>query len=346
MRRIVDLHDYLGFSLKALLYEPLWNTVTSRYQFGTNVFEREWDLLVVLDSCRPDVITELAPEYDFLTEPDSIYSVGSYTAEWMIKTFSNPYEDLISDTVFIAGNSWAYRILNRRIHEFNSLRQAKKELSENSDKITTIKPQYEFLYRGIPDWNTVSPNQFAKLEHVWPVQVGENRDSLHPDSPHIPHVVTDRAIDVGRNSNAGRFIVHYSLPHSPFISDALDGRPLAPHESNDYDVAVKNGDATREDVYTSYVGNVRLALEYVETLLENFEAEKAVITADHGEALGELGLYKHAYGVPHPAMKKVPWVETTAKDIGTYEPEYGPIDPDSILQSDVIENMKNLGYIE
>lgn len=345
MRSLLDLYDWLGFSPKARLYDPLWNTFTSRYQFGTNVFERDWDLLVVLDSCRPDVIADLASEYDFLTEPDSMYSVGSYTAEWTIKTFSREYEDAISETAFIAGNSWAYRILERRIHEYDSLEQALEEAPRRDDVITPVKSQYGFLYRGKPAWNPVTPDEFARIEHVWPVQVGENTDSLHPESPHIPHVVTDRAIAVGRNVDASRLIVHYSLPHSPFISDALDGRPLEPHETNDYDEAVKNGNATVDDIFKAYVGNVRLALEYVEILLTNIDAERAVITADHGEALGERGLFGHAYGVPHPVMKKVPWVETTATDTGTYEPTYGPVEPDDIRHSDVLENMRQLGYV-
>ena len=36
-------------------------SVTARYPIGTNVFERDWDLLVVLDACRVDALRRAPP---------------------------------------------------------------------------------------------------------------------------------------------------------------------------------------------------------------------------------------------------------------------------------------------
>jgi len=43
---------------------------------GTNVFDREWDVLIVLDTARVDALRVVADEYDFIGQVDSIWSVG------------------------------------------------------------------------------------------------------------------------------------------------------------------------------------------------------------------------------------------------------------------------------
>jgi hypothetical protein len=59
----------------------------------------------------------------------------------------------------------------------------------------------------------------------------------------------------------------------------------------------------------------------VALLLENVDAERVVITADHGEGFGEYGVYEHPVGCPAPTIKRVPWATTTAADTGSYVPE-------------------------
>lgn len=71
---------------------------TSRYPIGRNVYERDWDLLVVLDTCRVDALREVSPEYDFIGEVDAVWSVGSATAEWTANTFTQSHLDKISKT--------------------------------------------------------------------------------------------------------------------------------------------------------------------------------------------------------------------------------------------------------
>lgn len=57
--------------------------------------------------------------------------------------------------------------------------------------------------------------------------------------------------------------------------------------------------------------------------VENFDAEKVVITADHGELFGECGGYGHPAGFPHPNPRKVHWVTTGAEDARTVAPDVG-----------------------
>lgn len=59
---------------------------SSRRPLGTNVFERDWGLLVVLDTCRYDALAAVADDYDFLDDVSAVTSVGGSTREWRANT--------------------------------------------------------------------------------------------------------------------------------------------------------------------------------------------------------------------------------------------------------------------
>jgi len=86
-------------------------------------------------------------------------------------------------------------------------------------------------------------------------------------------------------------------------------------------------------------------LDHVEVLLNNYDAETAVISADHGEAFGKYGIYKHPYGVPHPHVKYVPWCETKGQDTGEYVTKYPEPDLNRVTSEDTEELLKTLGYL-
>jgi len=82
----------------------LWLTVSTRFRFGTPIYEREWDLLLVLDACRVDALREVAPEFEFIESVDDIWSVGSSSHEWLCKTFTREYLDDIQETAYVSTN--------------------------------------------------------------------------------------------------------------------------------------------------------------------------------------------------------------------------------------------------
>ncbi len=132
-------------------------------------------------------------------------------------------------------------------------------------------------------------------------------------------------------------------PHKPYISQYLEtGEPLSDAEYNGYK-ALKRGDISQEKNWQLYLDNLRSVLDEVELLLENVDAERVVITADHGEAFGEWGAFGHPEGFPAPVVKQVPWVETTAVDDGDYSPtiESRDTEPDA----DVKEHLADMGYL-
>lgn len=315
-----------------------WNTVTSRHPIGTNIFESDWDLLIILDTCRVDALRAMIPERSWFDTVEQRRSVGSMSAEFMLNTFRNGHRKSVSDTAFVSRNVWSQRILDERFHE-------------------RTDHEYGLIHDGWPTWNPLSGDDLGYHERVDPID--NQDDKLHPEHGHIPHVLTDRAIAVGRETDCERLMVHYNVPHLKYIADALawesgetslqmlmNGpeaiRDLRPEERS-YD-PVRLGDVSPEVVKEAYRQNLRLALDYVGVLLQNVDADNVVITADHGELLGEHGLWGHPFGYPFGPVKTVPWVRTSATDERTYESVYEPLRhrPNEEEQRELLRSM---GYI-
>jgi hypothetical protein len=323
---------------------PAWNTITSRYQLGTNIFDCEWDVLVLLDACRTDSLAGMSDSLSWLTDVKELRSVGSTSPEWVIKTFTERHLDKIKNTAFISRNVWSQRIFDEKLY---------------LDHEISREEEYDHIRRGYPDWKAVGSEDFQHYERVQPI--GNQDKRIHPESTSIPHIVTDRAISVGREMDYDRLIVWYRIPHIKFIADAIDWeagetsvetlmkgpdatRDLRPEERS-YD-AVRNGTAPPETVRDLYHRNLRFVLEYVDILFENIDAEKAVVSADHGEGLGNGWgkFWSHPYGYPFSPIKTVPWAETTTTDEHVYEPQYNELDQ-SPIEDEQRQLLKDMGYI-
>ncbi|WP_049927686.1 hypothetical protein [Halopiger goleimassiliensis] len=317
---------------------PVWNTITSRYPTGTNVFEREWDLLIVLDSGRVDAFREVAESTVLPEEIGQIRSVGSASSEWTLQTFREEFRDEIEKTALVTRNGWPDHVLAENLH--------------NDEENFESQSQ-----RGFPNWSPVSSDAFAHYERIQ--SVANQDDRIHPQSSHVPHILTDRAISIARREEFDRMILWYMMPHYKFIADALDWTPgehsieelmdgleptrhLRPEEES-YGPA-RRGEVSAEKVRELYVANLRLVLEYIEVLLENVDAERVVISADHGEAHGEKGVWSHPFGWPFAPVKTVPWAETTATDEETYEPRYEALERE-VNQEEQKQILKDLGYL-
>lgn len=159
----------------------------------------------------------------------------------------------------------------------------------------------------------------------------------------IPEAVTDRAAQAGRNERWDRLIAHYVPPHAPHRSRAIaENRSLEPEEASPWE-ALRNG-TDKSCIWENYLADLRWVLDTVEELLRNVDAEEVVITADHGDAFGEYGVYSHPMGVPHPHVRKVPWVRTSATDRGEYTPQLGERDPKE-LDRGTEDQLQKLGYL-
>ena len=293
-------------------------SVLSRYPIGTNVYDREWDALILLDTCRVDALREVAGGYPFVGEVERFVSLGSTSSEWMAQTFTQEYLDEVRQTAYVSGNGWTERVFEDR------------QMPEDHGDAP-----FSFA-----DWNVAEADEFLVLEQAWKYETDD--DSLG----HVaPRYITDRAIQTAREYDPERLVVHYSQPHAPYTSEAIkEGRDeLEPHEEG----ARAARDCPRSQVWKAYINHLRYVLEDVELLLNNLDAETVVISADHGEGFGthldEKFVYGHGPGLPHPAVKTVPWTVTTAEDTGEYEPT---LDPAATGTRTAEDHLRALGYLD
>lgn len=309
------------------LYLILWMLFTSRLELGSNIYDRDWDVVIILDACRVDVINEISDEYEFITEIESVLSVGSTSKEWMGKTFTKMYSNEIKQTTYVCSNPYMDALHNDRIDFLDDAVTADARLAN-------VK-----LINKLINNDLVVLDQFAGYRSLFTTLSQKNRYSTAD-----PRDVTDHAIDSIRGSPSGRHIIHYMQPHAPYIAEATSrSRSLYEYEENPFK-ALRSG-TSRTTVWESYKDNLRYVLDSVQLLLNSVDVEKVVITSDHGELFGEFGLYGHGVGIPHPDVKRVPWIEVSASNTSGYQPDISKDEMKKNTEAGVRENLENLGYL-
>ncbi|ESP89031.1 metal-dependent hydrolase [Candidatus Halobonum tyrrellensis] len=284
-----------------------------RWNYGERIYDREWDAMLVLDACRVDLLREVARDGAFPFLPERIgtfTSAASMSAEWMTKNFGPEFADETARTAYVSGN---------------------------------------------PFTRDLDPADFARLDDVWRYGWDDEFGGVKP------RPVTDRAVAAGRETDADRLLVHYLQPHVPFRSlqeaaidwgdpeenfgrkNGAEGAERGPWQR------YRDGDLPFDRLWAAYRDNLEWVLDDVGLLLENLDADTVVVTADHANAMGEWWCYGHPDYAPVPALKRVPWVELSATDEGTYEPTLEPpeVDADGADDPDdrgVEDRLAALGY--
>jgi len=264
---------------------------------GTAVYDRDWDLLIILDACRLDLMREVGQSYSFIETISTFRSLDSTTAYWMRKNFTDEYDDEMANTIYICGNPFSDSELDGA--------------------------------------------RFQRLSEVW-------RHAWVDPGTVPPRAITDETIRAMRDEDAERVIAHYMQPHCPFIPrpELSQGKQLERFGNQQWkDVweRLRDGELAEADVWDGYRRNLEVGLDDVELLLRSVDAESVVVSSDHGNAMGEWGVYGHPPNMPHDCLRNVPWVETTANDNGEYEPS---VEPTTTVDASKEEQLKSLGYID
>lgn len=185
----------------------------------------------------------------------------------------------------------------------------------------------------------LSADDWFALEEVWKSQWDDAEGTIRPQP------ITDRAIELARTRDPPKMILHYMQPHAPFIGFEHSERQ-DPATWNDLHLTrtawdkVRDGDLDLDVAWEAYIDNLRCVLDSIELLLENVDAERVVISADHGECIGEFGVYGHPDQIALDPLREVPWVVTSATDDETYTPEPRS-DSDGVPRA---EKLEALGY--
>ena len=145
--------------------------------YGQNVYDREWDVLVVLDACRPDALEAVAPGVDFIDGVDRIRSVGSCSSEWLENTFDPAARgEAVGRTAMVTGNTWTDRYLD-------------------ADAFAVLDEVWKYAWDD--DLGTVPPDAVTDRAIATARGGGHDRLVVHYMQPHHPFVASPIEGDSG-----------------------------------------------------------------------------------------------------------------------------------------------------
>lgn len=267
---------------------------------ATNVFSKEWDVLVLLDYACPEMLAEVADDYPYVASGETLTSVASCSSEWLEKTFDEHNCDRFAETAYITANP--------HTHDVDAVSAA------------------------------------VDLIEVWRTAWDDDTESIPPRN------VTDTAIRYAREETWDRLIIHYMQPHPPFLDHTGEsyGKVVRHDRQTDtltFPEALLGGKMSPEKGWELHVENLRTVLDEVDLLRRNIDADRLIVSSDHGQAFGEWGIYGHPCRVPISALRTVPWEITRAQDDQTYSPA-DIRDRESTVETPVDEKLRALGYKE
>lgn len=176
----------------------------------------------------------------------------------------------------------------------------------------------------------------------------------------LPETMVTAAQQAAEQYPNKRLIVHFMQPHFPFIGDAgqqLEHGGIERSAAEDEDGedskrhvwgSLSHGRISKAHVWEAYRENLDIVLPHVETLVESISG-KSVVTADHGNLVGErtrplpVRGYGHPRGLDVPELRTVPWLVVEGEDRRSVvaEPPVEDAGPDEHV---VEQRLDALGY--
>lgn len=160
-----------------------------------------------------------------------------------------------------------------------------------------------------------------------------------------PETVAAAARSAAEEYPDKRLIVHFMQPHQPYLGPTANQFEFG----GDLTDTIRRSGASHEDIIEAYQENIDLVLSEVEPLLNDL-AGKTVVTADHGELLGEreypipIRTYGHPEGVYDENLVNVPWHVHENGEWKEIIAERPPEEVDEFDFEQVEQNLKDLGY--
>ncbi|MFC6890322.1 hypothetical protein [Halorubrum trueperi] len=160
-----------------------------------------------------------------------------------------------------------------------------------------------------------------------------------------PDNVTSAVLDAAEEYPNKRILVHYMQPHFPYLRADADKF----HTGGDLQTTFRETDVTRSEMWDAYLDNLDLVTGEVTRLFKELQG-RFVVSADHGELFGEREApipnrrYGHPRGIYVDKLVKVPWLtyESGSRRRIVAEP---PVETESVADSRVTEDLRDLGYV-
>ncbi|MFO7991930.1 MAG: hypothetical protein R6U61_06525 [Thermoplasmata archaeon] len=266
--------------------------------------KRDWTFLLVLDACRFDYFEKVSPLY-LKGDLNKVVSSadckrGVATSEWARSTFKGTYKDIIYISTTPHINS---------ITDVNGFKA-----SDHFYKIEDV-----WLKGWDDDKGTVLPDVVSEYIFDAVERYPDKRVIAHYMQPHFPYLsIKNPSLPKQKNPKAhDNFKRNLRNFIGSRVRRTLGGKrtrkllrvlglpPMTPM----HEVLRRDG---HDALCKAYEKNVEEVLGSIKRLNSNMgtgvkNRGKTVITADHGEYLGENGFYGHSFLPYHDVLNSVPW---------------------------------------
>jgi len=292
LRAVLSLAGFYGPSL---LYHRRFG-LRSYNTNGIDIFDADWDNLVLLDACRYDVFAEAVDVFDGETEHRD--SRASSTSEFVRSNFQNR---TLHDVVYVSANPWYVKLreeIDTSVHAYYDVHNEPEE-----------RPHVDQMYMT--------------------TETAREAASEHPNK---------------------RLLIHYAPPHHPLFGPSAEEH-LPSIESQlemGFYERIRRGEIDVDDdvLRRAYTETLEAVVDEVIDLLSDLSG-KTVISADHGEMLGDRArpiptkYYGHIPGLYTDELVTVPWhicPHDDRREITAEPPR------EREMGEDVDQQLRDLGY--
>ena len=94
------------FWMRSIILRKLIFPLMSRND-GFNIFNEEWESLIVLDACRYDTFEKYYRDYIKVGRLEKRKSMGTETTSFLIENFGDTYHQ---DIVYVTANPFVYKL--------------------------------------------------------------------------------------------------------------------------------------------------------------------------------------------------------------------------------------------
>lgn len=276
---------------------------------GTNIFQEDWDNLILLDSCRYDYFSEICTLKGKL---ESRISRGSSSVEFIRGNFQDSDQ---LDTIYISANSWYQKI--------------SEELGDNRSDVFLFDRVYSENKRERGEVRTWCENVTEQALERYQ-QYPNKRLIIHYMPPHFPYV-----------DKNGEILIDLKNRH---VTDTYFNLF---HRSSDRSGYVTNEEI--RDAYESSVryilNHITKLLERLDGLTV-ISADHGELLAERSRPIPIIET-AHPEGVYLNQLVKVPWFKIRGdrrRDIIEEEAPHKTMEDSKVVTDELNNHLRDLGY--